>query len=472
LSPGAAALIERLAQHRMLGGAPHAELEWLVRHGALRSSAAGEVVLPAGQADETLQIVLSGSLAARLHRGGGERRLFSWRAGDVCGVLPYSRFVAAPGDTVAEEPTEALTVHRDHFAAMIRECPHVTTQLVHAMLDRSRFFTSSVLHDEKLVSLGRLAAGLAHELNNPASAAARGIRLLAQGLAESDQAARALAAARLSDAQLTSLDRVRAQSGLDPAWAGRPPLERSDREEALAAWLAAHGLDAGSAPALAASQVTQETLDRLAAALPAHVLDAGLRSIAAGAALRALAAEVESAVSRVHLLVSAVKGFTHMDRAPASDLVDLRRGLTDTVAVLGGKAREKSVTIEVKLADDLPRVLAHGGELNQVWANLIDNALDAVAPAGQVGVVGRREGHRVVIEIADDGPGIPPEIQGRIFDPFFTTKAVGEGTGLGLDIARRLVERNDGVLDFDTRPGRTVFRVSLPFAVDAGTQAS
>ena len=462
------ALIERLAHHRVLGGAPRQELEWLVAHGELRSSAAGEVVLPKGQTDETLQIVLSGKLTARLSRGGGERRLFSWRAGDVCGVLPYSRFVAAPGDTVAEEPTEALTVHRDHFPAMIHECPYVTTQLVHAMLDRSRFFTSSLLHDEKLVSLGRLAAGLAHELNNPASAAARGIRLLAQGLDDAGAPARALAAAHLSDPELAAIDQARAQCRPDPGWMGRPPLERADREEALASWLAARGLDPASGPALAGTTITITALEGLAGALPTRALDAALRSIANGAALHTLAAEIETAVSRVHQLVSAVKGFTHMDRAPAAEPTDVGRGIADTIAVLGAKAREKSVAVEVALADGLPRVLAHGGELNQVWANLIDNALDAVAGSGHVTVSARREGDRVVVEIADDGPGIAPEIRGRIFDPFFTTKAVGQGTGLGLDIARRLVERHGGEIDLDTRPGRTAFRVSLPVAEDAG----
>jgi len=171
--------------------------------------------------------------------------------------------------------------------------------------------------------------------------------------------------------------------------------------------------------------------------------------------------------------VAAVKGFTYMDRAPALEPTDVRRGIVDTLAVLGAKAREKSVVIDMALAPDLPPVSAAGAELNQVWANLIDNALDAVASHGHVRIEALYERERVVVRIVDDGPGIPPEIRGRIFDPFFTTKPVGQGLGLGLDAVRRVIQRHRGELDVESRPGRTEFCVSLPIDPDpAGTRAS
>ncbi len=419
-----------------------------------------------GQPEEWLRIVLSGHLAIHTDRGAGSRRIIGWRAGDVCGLMPYSRGGAPPGDTVAEERAETLAVHRDRFPAMIRECPTVTAILVHAMLDRARHFTSSDLHDEKLVSLGKLAAGLAHELNNPASAAARSARLLRASVVDLIVATRALEAARLTEGQLARLDAVRDELWASdaPAHLQQLPLERADREDALASWLAAHQMDDAIAAPLAEAVVTAASLDTLAAALDGPQLAAALQSIAAGQVVRALATDIEVSANRIHGLVGAVKGFTYMDRAPTPEPVDIRRGITDTLAVLGTKARTKAVVVSVTLAEGLPPVRGFGGELNQVWSNLIDNALDAVKPAGRVEVTASLDRDRVVVRVIDDGPGIPRELQDKVFDPFFTTKGVGQGTGLGLDIVRRLMQRHDGEVELDSQPGRTEFRVSLPTA--------
>jgi signal transduction histidine kinase len=167
---------------------------------------------------------------------------------------------------------------------------------------------------------------------------------------------------------------------------------------------------------------------------------------------------------RISGLVQAIKGFTHMDQATVAEPVDLTLNLNNTVTILRSKARAKSIAVVVDVEPDLPRVRGFVGELNQVWANLIDNALDAVADAGRVEVTAKRERQRVVVRVVDNGPGIPAEIRARIFDPFFTTKPVGRGTGLGLDIVRRLVSHNDAEIDVESRPGRTEFRVSLPLA--------
>jgi signal transduction histidine kinase len=193
-------------------------------------------------------------------------------------------------------------------------------------------------------------------------------------------------------------------------------------------------------------------------------LRVALHWVAAGCTVRGLARDIERAAARVHELVTAVKGFTYMDRASSPEPVDLARGLSDTLAVMAAKARTKSASLTVDVPADLPRVLGFGGELNQVWANLVDNALDAIAEGGHVTVAARAEGPKVVVRVTDDGPGIPAEARGRIFDPFFTTKPVGKGTGLGLDIVRRLLDRNDGSIDLQTEPGRTEFRVTLPAA--------
>jgi signal transduction histidine kinase len=177
---------------------------------------------------------------------------------------------------------------------------------------------------------------------------------------------------------------------------------------------------------------------------------------------RHLAWQVETAASRIHGLVSAVKGFTHLDQAAVLSPVNLGQGLRDTLAVLGSKAKSKSIELTLKVADDLPTIMGVGGELNQVWSNLLDNALDAAPKEGHVEVLAERQGKDVLVRVIDDGAGIPPDLAKRIFDPFYTTKPVGEGTGLGLDISRRLVRRHDGQIEFTSRPGRTEFRVTLP----------
>jgi signal transduction histidine kinase len=461
---GSPELLDRLRQHKSLGAAPGEELAWLVAHGTQRSFQAGEVTTGKLQPEEWLHIALTGHVAIHVDRGTGSRKIIEWRGGDVFGLMPYSRGGAPPGDTIVEEPTETLAIHRELLPAMIRECPGITARLVHAMLDRARHFTSSDLHDEKLFALGKFAAGLAHELNNPASAAARSSQLLVNGLAAAEQAARSLAGARLSNAQLAAIDVVRELCQRESTPLPRSPVEGADREDALASWLAAHRVDDAIAPSLAETVVTPVALESLAVALPSDALDAGLRWIAASRLVRALASEIETSASRIHELVAAVKGFTYMDHLPAPEAVDLRQGVMDTIAVLSGKARAKSVEIRADLAPDLPRVFASGAELNQVWANLIDNAIDAVSASGHVEVMAGRELNRVVVCIIDDGPGIAQEIQGRIFDPFFTTKEVGQGIGLGLDIVRRLVQRQAGEIQVESQAGHTVFAVTLATA--------
>jgi signal transduction histidine kinase len=224
----------------------------------------------------------------------------------------------------------------------------------------------------------------------------------------------------------------------------------------------AHGADASAVEALAETSVTLEALDELAGELEGEALDAALDWVAAGCAVRGLASENERAGSRISDLVSAMKRLTHMDKAPVAEPVHVEQGLRDTLMVLGHKARDKSVSLKVDVAPELPLVKAVGGELEQVWMNVLDNALDAVDLGGQVSITAKPEGHSLTVRIIDDGPGIAPEHQEHVFDPFFTTKGPGEGTGLGLDIARAHLRRHGGDIDFDSRPGRTEFRVSLP----------
>jgi len=401
-------------------------------------------------------------------RGAGPHKIMEWRAGDVTGMLPYSRLISPPGDSVAQERSVVLAVPRDHLKAMARECYEITSILVHSMLDRARMFTSSALHDEKLISLGKLSAGLAHELNNPASVIERGAVLIADRLDDAERASRALAAAGLTEFHLAAVDAFHEACAATQGRSVRSPIEEAEREEAISDWLADRGLDVAIAERLAETAVTVQALDLLAGVINGPALAVVLRWAAAGCSVRGIASDVQDASVRISGLVTAIKGFTHMDQASVAEPVDLIRGLRNTIAVIKAKARAKSIDIVVNVEPELPRVLGFAGELNQIWSNLIDNALDAVPESGHIEVRANRVCERIAVRIIDNGTGIPAHILERIFDPFFTTKPIGLGTGLGLDIVRRLVRHNDGEIAVVSQPGRTEFRVILPLAeVDA-----
>ncbi len=454
-------LVDRLSTLTNLRMVPREELEWLAAHGHLEVRDAGTIIAPKGKPIETLWIILSGRIVVQVDRGSGPRRVTEWGTGEVSGMLPYSRMVAPPGNNFLEAKSELLGIDVKHFPEMIRRCPVFTAYTVHSMLDRARSFSASDLQDEKMVSLGKLAAGLAHELNNPASAAVRGAKLLLPNLAAADAASRALGAANLSADLFNTIERVRSACQTKPAGTALTPIQQADREDEIAEWLLRNDVEEALAQSLAATAVTTNELDTLARVTSGDTLAAALRWIAAGCAAHTLAIEIEQAASRISDLVAAVKRFTYMDSLSGAELVDVESGLRDTVRIMASKAKSKGAVIGLDVEADLPRVRASGSELNQVWINLIDNAIDAIPVSGRIDVSARLERDRIVVRVADNGTGIPPDIVSRIFDPFFTTKPQGQGTGLGLDIARRLLGRFQGGITVHSRPGLTEFAVSL-----------
>ena len=458
------ALMAKLARHRSLGSAPVTEHAWLATHGTIRHLAVGDILTRKGEFATSLAVFLEGSVAIHGDRGAGAHKIFGWRGGDVGGVLPFSRGARPPNDAVVEEPTEVLDLPQEYFPEMIRECPAMIATLVHTMLDRTRQFNEADLRDEKLVSLGRLAAGLAHELSNPASAAARSARKLTEYVELAESAAAAVGTARLSDTQSAAVAEIQRLSLVPAIEATLSALARADREDAIVEWLVEHGAPEECSEPLAETSLTMEALDWLASQLPENALRPAIRLIAAQVQVRTLITEITMATARIAELVEGVKGFTYMDRAPTPEPVDIRRGILDTLTMLGAKLKAKRAEVLTRFEEGLPRAHAVGAELNQIWMNLIDNALDAIPDGGHLAIHAETAPQRVVVRIVDDGPGIPSEILGRIFDPFFTTKDVGKGTGLGLDIVRRILRRHNGEVDVDSRPGHTEFRVILPVA--------
>jgi signal transduction histidine kinase len=457
-------VLERLSAHRTLSAIPNEQIAWVAAHGVFHELESGAVLTSMNGQVEGLHVVLSGHLSIHVDRGAGRRKIMEWRGGDVTGLMPYSRLVAPPGDVIAEEPTEVVTVYRNDFPEMIRACYELTAALVHVMVDRARHFTSSYLHDEKLVSLGKLAAGLAHELNNPASAIARSANALPENLMEAEAVSRSIGALGLSTEQRAAAEKMRDACVAGAVQTALSPLEREDREDSIERWLAEHKAGSDLAEDLADTGATLEMMNELALSIDGKALDTALRWIASGCTVRRLASEIHEAASRISDLVGAIKGFTEMDRVAVPERVHLERGLVSTLVVLRSKAKSKSVHLTLNVEKDLPPVHGFGGELNQVWANLIDNAIDAVSEGGVVELTARHVRNTVVVSVTDNGPGVPPDIRDRIFDPFFSTKPAGHGAGLGLDIVRRLTLRHNGVIELHSEPGRTEFSVTLPEA--------
>ena len=452
------AVIDRLLAHRTLASVPREQLEWLANAGRVRTLVPGDTLTETGKPVAGLYVIFEGHLSIRIDRGMGSRIVMEWRGGDATGMLPYSRMKSPPGNVVAETPCELLMLDREDIPRMIDECRELTAVLVHVMLDRARVFKSSELLDEKMASLGRLAAGLAHELNNPASAVARSAKSLVSVLEQLDDSRRKLSKLDMTDTQVFSIGALRGER--IAAGKSRSPMEIADREDALSDWLDEHGVSDVDLRPLASMAYGPSDLDAISDTVGVEKMGAVLSHISSEATVRQLAMEISTAASRIHALVAAVKGFTYMDQSAALQQIAIGRGLADTITVLGFKARGNSVEVTLDVPPDLPDVDGYGGELNQVWANLIDNAIDAT-PKGHVRVTAGVELGKVVVRVIDDGPGIPADVVGRIFDPFFTTKAVGQGTGLGLEIARRILDRHHGVIDVTTGEQGTEFRVTL-----------
>ncbi len=376
-----------------------------------------------------------------------------FRAWDEQGVYLATGRGAVAG-RMLRVPADVL---RDRASAWFPFGSHLIRGLYHT----ARSIESTVRQRESLVTLGTLAAGLAHELNNPAAAATRAVDALDEATDTLLSSLTRLAQAQISPEQFAALDSLRKEER--PPVTNLDPLERSDREEALASWLTRRGLDRAwtIAPPLAAAGVDVAWCERAAGILDQESLGPGLEWVASTFSTSSLLTEVKESTGRISDLVSSVRSYTQLDRASLQD-IDITDGLESTLVMLGHKLRQ-GVTVECHFEDDLPRIQAYAGELNQVWTNLISNAVDAMDGSGVLRVITRADGDHVVVEIGDNGPGMPADVASHAFEAFFTTKEVGQGTGLGLDIARRIVvERHGGTIAIRSEPGDTVLTVSLP----------
>ena len=459
----------------ILEGLPDGQLAWFCDHGDKIELGTGDRMVERGQPADFMVIVVTGAVQGYEEIGGEWLNVATTRRGEVTGMLPFSRMTHYPRHIVATEPSEVLRIKKTDFQEMMTVSHEVGQRLVAQMSDRVRGDVRLEQQREKMVALGRLSAGLAHELNNPAAAVRRAAAGLAEQLARLPALVMGMVRHDVGEATFTAVDRL-GRLASERESPDLSPLERSGREEELTAWLEDHGVAEGweIAGTLADAGLAVDDLETFTGQVPDAVLADALAWLGGCLGADRMVAEIASSAGRISELIASVKTYSHMDRSPEHKPTDVRQGLDNTLTILGHKLKEKNVRLARDYQGDLPTIPANAGELNQVWTNLIDNAIDAMGDGGQLRIEVRSDDSGVDVKVIDDGPGIPDDVRPRIFEPFFTTKGVGEGTGLGLDIAMRIVKTHRGQIDVQSRPGRTEMFVRLPVApaFQAGKRSS
>src|SRR6266567_4403278 len=445
---------------------PDDQIAWFLSNSQEVRLAAGDIFARQGDPADWMFVLLEGQFQWR-GEFNGETIIFSAAPGGVTGMLPFSRMKQFTVSGRAVTEGRVLKFPASLFPDLVQKMPELTTRLVGLMSDRIREATRIEQQRDRLASLGKLSAGLAHELNNPASAAKRATSQLRKILIKIKSASLELGRRDLTSAQKLEIEKLEAsftQKDVIPADA----LTISDLEDQIDSLLRSHGQNDlwQLAADLARRNIKPEVLESLFANLDADTARAALVRIAASVEVASLLHEIESSTSRISDLVLAIKEYTHMDQAPVQN-VDIVKSLETTLTILNHKLKQ-GVAVQRDYQRVPLLVNSFGSELNQVWTNIIDNAIDAMGGKGELRVRTYREDACVVVEIGDNGPGISAEVQPHIFEPFFTTKRVGEGTGLGLDTVQRIVRKHRRTIQHSSKPGETRFRVWLPLA-DAST---
>ena len=458
---------EALKRVHVFADLPDEQLQWFADQSEDRRYKAGEVLFRKDDKPDAMVVYLEGEIHAYWDENDHDQVYIS-RAGErsteVSGMLPFSRMTAFQVTGYAVTDVRLLRFPANLFPELMQRSPVLVQRLVGIMSDRVRESTTLDQQQDKLMALGKLSAGLAHELNNPAAGATRAANDLIETLKQLRTADMRLCAHELTDEQQASIGAFEARA-IDHTVTAEQlnSLDQSDREDQVSEWLESHGVEepwklSGN---LVEAGLDSKALGQLLGEIPPTAIVDVLSRVNCQLAAAKLASEIKTATGRISELVRAIKEYSYMDQASVQNL-DVHKGIENTLIILKYKLRKKNITVTRDYAESLPLIKAYGSELNQVWTNLIVNAVDAMSEGGKLKVRTKREPTDILVEIRDNGAGIPANARSRIFEPFFTTKPVGEGTGLGLDTVARIVRKHRGNVRFESKPGDTCFQVRLP----------
>ena len=463
--------IEFLQRLPLFADLPEADLRALYQRAEPMTLPAGEWLMREGEMGDALYVVLEGGIEISKRSGEQEVTLAVRGPGEVIGEMALLDQTPRSASGRIVQDVSLLKISKEAFRQVLAASPTAALALLNTVNTRLRSTEAMLRQSEKMAALGTLAAGLAHELNNPAAALKRAAAQARALLPRWQQAHADLYEAGINEAELPELGRL---AFTDLAGSGPPvdrldPLARSDLEEALQAWLEQKGVEQAweLAPVLLDAGLTLAPIVAATAHLTPSAVAAALKWVSASRSLAAMLHELTISAERISEIVGAVRSYAYLDQAPVQQ-VDLHRGLDDTLLLLRSKL-EPGITVHREYSKEVPPIEAYGSELNQVWTNLIANAAEALGGTGEIWVRTGVEGERVWVEICDNGPGMPAEIRERIFEPFFTTKPPGQGTGLGLHISYNIVAlHHQGQITVASQAGETCFRVLLPTQVERG----
>lgn len=459
-----APLIDALRRVPILADVDPDQLRWFASMCSQVRLEPGEAYVQEGDPATEMFIVLEGGIRAKREKGGGDQPVFTAWAPNVTGMLPFSRMTHYPRTARAAVPSWVATFPKRLFSELAIRIPDLTGRLIGTMSDRIRDVALSDGQHEKLLALSRLSAGFAHELNNPASAVVRAAEQMHNSLRSLLDANVRLDERPLSVEQRRYLACAERETVSNlPDLPKLDPIARSDREAVIGAWLRRHGVATAwdLAPALVELDWSDDDLEDLASRFEASDLSCVLARLTATVSVGQLLAEINDAASRISGLIDTLKEYSWMDRTPETEL-DLHAGLDATIAMFGHRLRN-GVSVVREYERSMNALLGHAGALNQLWTNLIENALDAMPNGGELKIRTFSEPDQAVVQVIDNGLGMSEEVQQRAFEPFFSTKPPGSGMGLGLDTAMRIVRQHHGALRFSCVPGETCFEVRLPF---------
>ncbi|MEL6916402.1 MAG: ATP-binding protein [Bacteroidota bacterium] len=443
---------------------PEEQLKWLIQHSHLEHIPVGGFLFSKGDPIDRLFILLEGEIDIKVEQNGNYKLVAKVHQNGISGALPYSRATTAIGYGEVVKDCRVLVMSSDHFRKMTTSCYELTEAFVHEMTSRTREFAKNNVQAEKMMALGKLSAGLAHELNNPASAMARGAKELKKHLGNVPEKFKRIISIKATSEEIDVINDVLFEKLTHRPENNMGLMERTEKEDAMELWLEEHNVENPY-------ELTETLLDfcmdvtameRIYGTTGKENFPTTIEWIENVLTTEKMVDEIQEAAQRISALVASVKSYTHMDNAPEAQSADIRQGIKSTLTMLNHKLKRKNIAVEKEFQEDMPQPKIMVSEINQVWTNLIDNAIDAMDENGRLLVKAYKDGAFIKTEIIDNGKGIPEENIRTIFDPFFTTKAIGEGTGMGLEVVQRIVNQHKGEIKVSSKLGETNFTVCIP----------